>query len=454
MISSTARSLKSISEGKELYLQPKTLVNFTFDTDNSNQTLENKLQQLNPAIAGKFTLKNGLVSLKQLENEFKTLCELHGNIAACSWLKSDEEKTQLEEQRKETILSDQDKLTIEEYKLQIIKAILFHFKKRYDLKDSKIQEQPAPPQPSRWRIPLYVFLTICNVLFMAIGGFLGMNEMLKDIFHGISSTMMYLSSGILTSLECIMCYSIMAPFLKKGLGIPEATMSRTLTTIYDEQLQAIADINRALVSEPRCHDKMDVLDYENNIRLAKFFNNHIANIKVEEFKENSYKKGIRWFFSGINTLLTITNGYFMASALLKALAATLVGTPAGWTIIIGVIAIQLVNTYAIRSQSVYEMLNPHVSQIKTTNEKLISFETSNPKFDRILSLKKRAVTAFKDVEKHKILAESHFLRCYRQVRFNDQYRPNVLSTSSTALDSIGESEDASRRNSGSQIRLH
>ncbi len=279
--------------------------------------------------------------------------------------------------------SEQDKIVLEEERLTAMRALLADLKKNDDVEEKDQLQEPAPLLSRKWWAkPAYVFLMLFNVLFMAIGGFLGMQEVLLDAIPTISPWVMNLISGCLAACECAMSYSISSPYVKKGLGLPEDEIARTITMIQAEQCQVTEAINAKLLS-PQYYQVMTQSDYSKQAELASRFNDHVSNIKPIEFQEPVFKKRVRLFFTAVNMILTITNSFYMTTAFLKAVAATLVGTPVGWAVIAGVILIQLGVTSIMRSESMFEMLNPEVVKIKEAKKKINSFKNKIKDFQLI-----------------------------------------------------------------------
>ncbi|MCC2667059.1 MAG: hypothetical protein K0S63_975 [Gammaproteobacteria bacterium] len=293
------------------------------------------------------------------------------------------------EQEVKASVSEQDKIAIEESRLKIMKEMLAYLKENGDTQ-KKDPLQEAVPQSSTkwWAKPVYVFLMLFNVLFMAIGGFLGAREILVDIISYLSPVIINLISGCLAACECAMSYSISSPYVKKGLGLPEDEIARTIAIIQNEQCQTTEAINAKLLS-PQYYQSMTPSDYSEYTKLSSLFNDYISNIKPIEFQEPVFKKRIRLFFTAVNMVLMMTNSFYMTTALLKVVAATLVGTPIGWAMIAGVILIQLAATSIMRSESMFEMLNPEVVKIKEANKRIKSFKNKTKDFYLIGRQKQR-----------------------------------------------------------------
>jgi len=285
-----------------------------------------------------------------------------------------------------------DKMAVEELRLKIMRKMLSHMRKMLSQLPKKVEieekheEEPSPTCTTtlkkrwanfmkRWAKPLYVFLMLFNVAFMAIGGFLGMQEVLADIPGLAVLTANVISAGF-TLCECAMAYSISGPYVKKGLGIPEDAVERTMAIVQDEQREVTEAINRILLS-PDYYQKMNYSNYHENSTLASLFNEHVSAIQPIEFQEPWKRKGFRWFLGGVNIVLIMTNCFYMTGGLLKLIAPALMGTPVGWGIIAAVILIQVVVASIMRSESMYEMLNPEVVQIKEVNKKIKSFENQS-----------------------------------------------------------------------------
>jgi hypothetical protein len=289
------------------------------------------------------------------------------------------------EQEGKALLSEQEKIAVEESRLKIMKKMLTYLENNGEIEEKgPLQKLVLQTPQKKWAKPAYVFLMLFNVLFMAIGGFLGMQEVLRDAFPTILPFVMNLISGGLAACECAMSYSISSPYVKKGLGLPEDEIARTITMIQEEQCQVTEAINARLLS-PQCYQTMNQSDYSKNAELSLVFNDYVSTIKPIEFQEPVFRKKIRLFFIAVSTVLMMTNTFYMTTAFLKAVAVTLVGTPVGWTLIAGVILIQIAAASIMRSESMFEMLNPEVVKIKEANKKITSFKSKREDFQLILT---------------------------------------------------------------------
>ncbi len=120
-------------------------------------------------------------------------------------------------------------------------------------------------------------------------------------------------------------------------------------------------------------DKTDNTQYAKYAGILKIFNQDMAATKVDSFREPKFKKVIRWGLNGINTLLNLAGTYYMTSAFLAMLAAPLLGTPAGWAIIVIAVVGQMAAQFAMRQDSLYGLINPSAVKNNATQERINKF---------------------------------------------------------------------------------
>ena len=95
----------------------------------------------------------------------------------------------------------------------------------------------------------------------------------------------------------------------------------------------------------------------------------------------------------------------MASALLTLVSTALVGTPIGWGIIGLVVVGGLVGRFAIRSDSMFDMINPKARKYQEIQEKLDGFDNKNENIDRILCKKKNQNELIRENARLKVMHE-------------------------------------------------
>lgn len=325
------------------------------------ETLESRLTLLNTRLNNNRKIKicKGEVAIDDLTNTFESLEALDKNT-----------------------LTSEEFLATEEYKLTIMKAIE-HDLQRYVVKKKEIEEQTAV---SKWRLALFAGILLLDLIPMAVGGFVGMTTLL-DTIPEISTAATYIISLLVTAIETLLVYSVTAPLLKKALGIFQRDSADSLVELYNEKIQKTKSINSILTNELESADKISLSRYRAYAGISKKINNDISNTKIEPFKEPLIKKIARLGLSGLNLVLNIAGGYFMATALLTTVAAALVGTPIGWFIVGLVVLGGLAGRFVVRSDSMHDLLNPKAKKHHNIEKKLKYFENQNEKIDSVQAKK-------------------------------------------------------------------
>ena len=165
----------------------------------------------------------------------------------------------------------------------------------------------------------------------------------------------------------------------------ENDTSVTLTKDEQAKLKGLARDSNARVQ--RTYENADFLDKIIERTTAK----QTAESKLPHFRETPFKKGLRWVLAGLNIALNFAGGYFFALSLLAGAAATaaLIGTPVGWGIIGLVILGQIALRLLVRSNAMFNMLNPEAERHKEVREKINQHQPNTEKYASILRNKKQ-----------------------------------------------------------------
>jgi len=385
----TAQLAKQFSLESQFCTNSAPQLNFKYplDDNTSNGTdLENQLPSINTHL-GKYQLRicknNESVSMIELEQEFQRLLAISQDKEF--WKK----------------LQENERITIEKYKLAIMLAVQNYLLEKY--KNLTIEhDKPAESEkkPSKWLWVLYGALMGIELTPMIWGGFLGVVELLGAIPQ-LTTHIVTMVGIVVCSMEAVLYYSVMGPVLQAGLGLSSTILAARELEIYNRQLQAINLIDTVMSSD----NKIGAAEYNNHLKLLQLFGKNIveAKTKIEEFKEPSTKKGLRWLASGVNILLNIGGGYFICISLLRGSAATaaLIGTPAGWAIIGFITLGQFALRYVVRSNGMMNLLNPSAERHNKIYERVDKFKLNENKYQEILGRKKEKEETIANNEKHR-----------------------------------------------------
>lgn len=347
--------------------------------------LQNNLNLLNQRLAklkqSKLMIYNGETSIEALNKTYRELSELNKSKALA--------------------LSLEEKLAIEDYKLAIMRAIQADLFLKYGRKEKEVE---ISPPKAAWRYIVFGLLLVLNLIPMAVGNFVGVNNFLSSV-PGCTQAMSYLVSSLVCLIEAFSSYSFLGPLLKNTLGIRgEETPSELLVKLNDK-CSVTKSINKMLTNEVDYTDRMSVSRFRAYANIAKHFNNDLEGAKIEEFKEPFYKKAIRFGLTVLNLSLNVSGGYFMANSLLALVASSLIGTPIGWGIVGLIVLGGLVGRFAIRSNSTFNLLNPSAKKYKEIQKRLTAFENKNERIERILSKKESQHALVKENITMKIQSE-------------------------------------------------
>lgn len=95
---------------------------------------------------------------------------------------------------------------------------------------------------------------------------------------------------------------------------------------------------------------------------------------LQSYEEPLSKKILKIAILGFGMITNIASSYFMFNAVLKVWAATLVGTPLGWGILILAILVELGFYYAMIATSILRLLNSDHDKFNVLKNELNIFE--------------------------------------------------------------------------------
>lgn len=300
------------------------------------------------------------VSLTELERIFTLLSELSEDRSEWSRLKKEE------------------KLAIEQYKLLIMQAVEKNLHERFKIERKQREEQQAQPKKSYWRYALFGLLVAVEIVPACFGCFLGVNQLLS-LLPGIDNAFMQALSAGATLLEAFTYYATMKPF-RRYVGLKPPQAHDAMVHAYETRLNTMDEINNNLVVNRRNVDKLGA-DYSHYTGLLRCFNRDMANTKMDHYEETHKKTALRWALNSINTALNLAGTYFLSHAVLALLAASLLGTPAGWAIISVVVVANITARFIFRQDSVYALVNPKAAKREALQNRINNFHDQTDSID-------------------------------------------------------------------------
>ena len=244
------------------------------------------------------------------------------------------------------------------------KNLTDELKEKISPKVSKEPEVPKSKLSRMLRLMLYYFLIPFGVLQDAIGSFL-FSSTLFALIPTISSPVVIALSVLYTVLDCILFFAFEVSFLKPALGLDIKTNELgSALDIYSQKLKATIEIN-ALITNVKLINTAPEFYLKHKTHALKC-NQEITELKnkMGDDKESIPKKILKWGVIGFGILSSIAGNYFMATSLLTALCAPLLGTPIGWGIIILSILGGLGFYYAMGATSMINLVNPDRMKFK------------------------------------------------------------------------------------------
>lgn len=370
--SSTARLLPLVAPNISDTFEAKEMLDIKENSENDVEvlieaSLKSKLEILNNRLGllnkKPLRISRTKKSLAEINKEFQLLIDLANDAS----------------------LTHQEKLVIEEYKLQLMKSVQQDFKQRYGKKEKKEIEEIK--STSKWRLGLFFLIILFDLIPMAVGSFVGMTSLLSTV-PGFTDLLVYGCSAFVSGIEALMFYAVMSPLLKASLGITPEDTTEPLLKTYESKITIAENLNAMMTNElEHTHKALPHSHYKQYALVMNQFNKDIASTKIAEFKEPLYKKVLRSGLSFLNFMLNVSGGYFMANMLLSIVAASLVGTPIGWAIIGIIVAGGLIGRFVVRSNSMFEMLNPRSKRHQEIHKKLEAFEPKDDTIEIILNKK-------------------------------------------------------------------
>lgn len=351
MRSSTVQMIE-ITRGNSVVQPQPTLLNLSVDEElrtgiKNIQTNYGGTTQIMPVSA---------MSIDRVAAIFTELCDIEKN----------------EELRE----SEAEMLVIEKYKLLLMKSIQTYIEQFQFNKKVEEKKQVVASRWYRLRLIGYALLTACGMVMDGIGSFIGGQELLA--LTGLANPVV-LGLGILfTVINCALFYSFEAGMLKNALGINNMDKtSEALLKAHADQINSVKAINQIFFdinSASLMAKRMDATSFQSVKGIIKKYNEEIVAKKTKlKYKENPALKFISGCVTFLGGLMVTGGGYFMATSLLSIVAASLLGTPVGWTII-GIAIVSSLAFYAsMRAMGMFGMMNPILIKFKQIEATLKRF---------------------------------------------------------------------------------
>lgn len=266
-----------------------------------------------------------------------------------------------------------DRLSIETEKLRIIKAFESIIHQKIDPKNPTIpqQEESVVDVFQQYcRQVLYYFLLIVGLFEDAAEGYVFWLE-LFSLLPRIPHSMLVFLSISSTILGGFLFYSFEVTFLHDAIGIHGSnTELSQLLNLYSKQLETTLLINQML-------SNVSILLIENNeyddyLQLLAQINQdlRIKHAAMGHYPESNLKYILKMIALTFGACSSIASSYITAHALLTTLAASWVGMPIGWALMMTAVIVDLGFYYAMGATSTARLINPEFDNYQEIEKEL------------------------------------------------------------------------------------
>lgn len=265
-----------------------------------------------------------------------------------------------------------DKQEYETRKLMIVNRVLLHLKGEIDVLPEKSLNSSSYSQALLKTA--YLFCLIFGGLENGASSFLFSSNLFIAI-PGVSQLALYSLISVYALLDAILFYAFEVSFLKKALGIiARDNQDILLNETYELQLKAVMDINSIL--NDKITKDWDPKDYAAYCEARTIFNAHLLKKHgtMKDYVSSNLRIGLEKGVVLFGALSCVADSYFMAKTALLMLHVTLMTSPLGFALVVGMVVASLVLYCTMRLQSMSKLLNPDRKSHNALQEGLIDFE--------------------------------------------------------------------------------
>jgi hypothetical protein len=223
---------------------------------------------------------------------------------------------------------------------------------------------------------LYYFVLIFG-MFESIAGSYLFGSTLFSLIPGISDTVHLIASIVFTALDSILFYAFEVTLLKDSLGIPydDTDFTQSIET-YSSQLNTTITINKLLATIYMLD--VDNVLYDQYINLTTLLN---ADLRIKEgemqpYPESTLTNILKMVVLVYGAVSNAAGSYFFSNELLKVVAASMVGTPLGYTLVALTMLCGLSFYYAMGCTSMINLITPSFDEYQALKAGLTLFKTN------------------------------------------------------------------------------
>ena len=228
----------------------------------------------------------------------------------------------------------------------------------------------TPMSRETYKKILFYTLMILGAILDGARNYLFGNTLIS-LIPNLSQPLHIILSILYIIFSVILFYGFDVAMLRNALGIADVkTDSYLVVSLNIEQLQKVAIINRWLmlsVDDTIFQKYKQVIKVLNDDMRAKYR-------AIQNYEESFVIKILKAAVLGFGIISNIAGSYFMINAILATWAATLVGTPLGWGIILLAISVNLGFYCAMGAASIMRLMSPHYANNMTLKKEINLFE--------------------------------------------------------------------------------
>ena len=224
---------------------------------------------------------------------------------------------------------------------------------------------------------LYYFLLFVGLIQNAATVYIFWFD-LFSLIPAISNPIVIFLSIFNTVLSSFLFYSFEVTFLHEALGITGSnTALSQLLELYSQQLQSTCAINQLLSSIHML--PVNHAQYDHYLQFITLINQdlRLKYVAMGNYPESILKHILKVVALVFGALSSITGSYVAVNALLTTLAASWVGAPLGWGLIITAIVVDLGFYYAMGATSTARLINPDFDNYQELKKELGLFQVAH-----------------------------------------------------------------------------
>ncbi len=268
-------------------------------------------------------------------------------------------------------------LGIEKQKLYLIQLFETMIKREIPRQYTvpKLTMQPVNYSFNQTARELFYYFLLAFGLFENVAGSYLFGAALFSLIPGISNPALMIASLIFTALSSVLFYTFDVTVLKEAFGIPcSDTDFAQLIETYSIQLKTTIAINQLLST---MHvQNINALTFDEYRQLITLLNVDLRNklAGIEPYPASLLKNILNAGMLAFGALSSIAGSYFFVNTLMMMVAASMVGTPIGWTIVALTVISGLGFYYALDAINMIQLVNPVYDSYDTLKKELELFK--------------------------------------------------------------------------------